>query len=864
MVKLRNLTKKFKLSKKEELLVLNNITADFGNKGMTFILGKSGSGKSTLLNILGGLDQADSGHLNILNKDLNDFSVAEMDFYRNTYVGMVFQESNLLPDYTVYDNIKLSLELGQKSINPEEISELMKELEILELKDRWINELSGGQKQRVAIARALIKNPLIILADEPTGNLDSKTGNQVLEILKKFSKNKLVIVVSHDRKSAFNFGDRIIEIEDGNIINDIDNNTSLKKDEIVEYNPVKSKLSFINSFRLGYNSLKHKKVKLFFTILLSSIAILFMGLSYTLFNYKLEKGYAELMIDENIDYVQIRKNKPKNNNISSVYDYANQNVLELKNSDISMINQETDRIGIPVYELTTNNNLSILELLNINKKSELGSRNDSHYFGLSGIIELVEISSDLESLNQPILGKTPENYNEIMISNYIADFIIEYGIYDYTDETQKEVYYPTSYNELIFSNKLFSFGDLPKIKIVGIVDYDLSQYQDLRKVNETINPDNKISLGRKANGIYNKIFVKEGFVESNSQYKTTTLSSGNYYDFKIDNNSTNIVGFSHGYSYFKLPVDYFDGVNWRTINKLETNEVLLHYSQIPNFDYNEYNIELNNHLKNTPLLNHFEEEKAFLKNYLTNYQIIGKKIEFNIYENIPSNSLIITGNPTVIYDNLDIIGIVGLSDNKVQSYLSLDLVRDYQESVFKTTSLIIPLADKKDFEEIFKMYPYHREYTAVTPFHMDILLYLNQIELYHKLSMYMGSILLLFTIILISNFMFTSIDYRKKDIGILRSMGARTFDIIKIFVWEGIIMALISALIGVGLFVWIGTILNNTVMSNSLNISLKPFLVGNQELIMIGFVSIIVFLVSTVIPLMKISKMKPIDLILKH
>ena len=193
----------------------------FPERGLVFILGKSGSGKSTLLNVLGGLDQVDKGEIIIKGKSSKDFSQSDFDSYRNTYLGFVFQEYNILNEFSVGENIALALQLQGKNASKEEITKILDEVDLKGFADRKPNELSGGQKQRIAIARALIKNPPIILADEPTGALDSRTGIQIFDTLKSLSQHKLVIVVSHDREFAEQYGDRVIELKDGKIISDI-------------------------------------------------------------------------------------------------------------------------------------------------------------------------------------------------------------------------------------------------------------------------------------------------------------------------------------------------------------------------------------------------------------------------------------------------------------------------------------------------------------------------------------------------------------------------------------------------------------------------------------------------------------------
>jgi len=221
MLEVKNLTKVYSSKNGVEVRALDGITLQFPEKGMVFLLGKSGSGKSTLLNVCGGLDNPTSGEIIVKGRSSKDFTQSDFDSYRNTFVGFIFQDYNILHEFTVEDNIALALELQGKSKDKAAIDKLLEEVDLVGFGKRKPNTLSGGQKQRIAIARALVKSPEIIMADEPTGALDSTTGKQVFDTLKKLSQDKLVIIVSHDRDFAEEYADRIIELKDGKILSDV-------------------------------------------------------------------------------------------------------------------------------------------------------------------------------------------------------------------------------------------------------------------------------------------------------------------------------------------------------------------------------------------------------------------------------------------------------------------------------------------------------------------------------------------------------------------------------------------------------------------------------------------------------------------
>lgn len=293
---------------------LKDINVCFGDSGMNFILGKSGSGKSTLLNIIGGIDKYDSGELIIDNVNTKDFNSKDYNTYRNTYIGFVFQEFNVLKGLSVYDNIALSLELKHKNVKKshELILEVIEKVGLKGLENRMMNEISGGQRQRVAIARALIKNPRVIIADEPTGNLDSNNSKMVMDLLKELSKEHLIIIVTHNDLLAEEYADRIIKLKDGKITSDtldtLPTDTPLKLERVKV--PVKTSLN------LAFKSALRNKVRFIFIILLFSVSLMFAGVVINLWLADTTSVYAKYQADYN-NYILNTKKEYTSHGITS-------------------------------------------------------------------------------------------------------------------------------------------------------------------------------------------------------------------------------------------------------------------------------------------------------------------------------------------------------------------------------------------------------------------------------------------------------------------------------------------------------------------------------------------------------------------
>jgi ABC-type lipoprotein export system ATPase subunit len=233
MITVRHLHKYFFRHKKNEIHVLNDMNIDFPDKGLVVLLGASGSGKTTLLNVIGGLDSVQDGSIQFDEHIISGYKSSVWDKIRNESIGYIFQNYNLLPHLSVFENIALVLKMAgitDPSVIEDRVNYILQAVNMYPFRKKKSTQLSGGQQQRVAIARALVKNPRVIIADEPTGNLDSKNTLEIMNIIKQISKEKLVVLVTHEKDLARIYGDRIIEIKDGQVINDYENDQGHEHD----------------------------------------------------------------------------------------------------------------------------------------------------------------------------------------------------------------------------------------------------------------------------------------------------------------------------------------------------------------------------------------------------------------------------------------------------------------------------------------------------------------------------------------------------------------------------------------------------------------------------------------------------------
>ena len=373
-MKINNLTKVYK-TEYELVKALNNMTLEFPQKGLVFIVGVSGSGKSTLMNMLSGVDTPTSGEVIVGDKKLFSDDKKQLFGYRNSYVGLIFQDYNLIEDINVYDNIKLPLEfLGIEDFSI--IDEVIKKVDIEDIKYSKVTEISSGQMQRVAIARALVKDSAMILADEPTGNLDSKNTKIVMDLLKEISKDRLVIVITHDDDAAHEYGDRIIAIEDGTILNDTLNTPSIndydpKLEKSTDFIYPKISLKQQIRFTTGFirNSIMRSLAIFIMLILIPVIGNVLCGYAF----FDISESYYKYQTKYGSNYVQtanVKSGYEVNYNVDEFMErldiYGEENLYELYATYIPIadtVQEASDFYQPVIYNIVVDNTnkLTLLE-----------------------------------------------------------------------------------------------------------------------------------------------------------------------------------------------------------------------------------------------------------------------------------------------------------------------------------------------------------------------------------------------------------------------------------------------------------------------------------------------------------------------
>ncbi len=474
MLKLENIKKDY-VTGDTTVHALKGVSIEFRKNEFVSILGQSGCGKTTLLNIIGGLDNYTDGDLIIGGKSTKTFKDRDWDNYRNHSVGFIFQSYNLIPHQSVLSNVELALTLSgvSKAERRRRAKDALEKVGLGDQLNKKPNEMSGGQMQRVAIARALVNNPEILLADEPTGALDSETSLQIIDLLKEIAKDRLVIMVTHNPELAMQYSTRIVRLLDGNIIDDTMPYTSENEKYKDEANQKRPSMSFFTALSLSLNNLMTKKARTFLTAFAGSIGIIGIALILSLSNgvnayitsveeqtlssypITIEQTGMDIsnlvsdLMDESNDAAESEKEPDRiySNNImtdmmSSMVNGMSSNNLSLLKKHIEETPEFKENSSEIEYEYSTVMNIYTEDGKRVNPNTVLSTLFGGESFSadfqkvtaMSSFTNaevwnrLFDSTELLEKQYDVVAGHMPQNYNEIVLvvdkNNRISDYTL--------------------------------------------------------------------------------------------------------------------------------------------------------------------------------------------------------------------------------------------------------------------------------------------------------------------------------------------------------------------------------------------------------------------------------------------------------
>ncbi len=516
---------------------LDDVSVNFRKCEFASILGPSGSGKTTFLNIIGGLDHYDSGDLIINEISTKKFKDADWDSYRNHRIGFVFQSYNLITHQSVLANVKLALTLSgiSKKEATERAKKALKDVGLEQHINKRPNQLSGGQMQRVAIARALVNDPEIILADEPTGALDSETSVQIMDVLKKISKEKLVIMVTHNPELAEKYSTRIITLKDGKITTDsnpYDGKINTSEDlEISKKKKNKTKMKFFTALNLSFNNLMTKKARTILVALAGSIGIIGIALimsvstgfqnyvdsiqEETMTSYPLsinrESGDITSALlslqpseeNKNTNIVVEQQNissmlgSVSSNDLKSFKNYLEKNYEKVSN-DISNVKYSYS-ISPNIYTIDVTKKIVKLNPSNL-FTSLVGSNSLlSSTSSISSVYsEMVDNTSDIENQYEVLSGRYPKNYDEAIIvlssKNEISDLLLySLGLRD-NDELTKMVTSIMNGETTDIKNEplKFTYEELMNVDLRVVMPSDFYRYNNEYNIYEDMSANEEV------------------------------------------------------------------------------------------------------------------------------------------------------------------------------------------------------------------------------------------------------------------------------------------------------------------------------------------------------------------------------------
>lgn len=867
MLQLKNITKTY-VSGDEKVEALKGINIQFRKSEFVSILGQSGCGKTTLLNIIGGLDRYTSGDLIINGKSTKDFKDRDWDAYRNYSIGFVFQSYNLIPHQTILSNVELALTISGVS-RKERKERAIKALEDVGLKEqinKKPNQLSGGQMQRVAIARALVNNPDIILADEPTGALDTKTSVQVMEILKKISKDKLIIMVTHNPDLAEKYSSRIIKILDGKITDDSNPYEIKEEKEVENAKKRRTSMKFFTALRLSLNNLMTKKGRTLLTSFAGSIGIigiaLILAISTGVQNYinKVEEdtlsSYPISIEESTIDMSSMMEtmmgetesdtsnyeegkiyssdimgemittlsNKVENNNLTELRKYIkegnngitdNSNAIQYDyNLNINLYKEDTENGIVRVNPSTVMNALGMGEMLE--------ARNNSSMYSMMSGSSAMQMASNtdvwtkmldneelLHSQYDLLAGSWPKNYNEVVLIATENNEISDYTLYALGLKDQKEL--EKKWNAVQKGEEIseeeqtsYSYEELLDLSFKLILNSDCYQ------------KENGIWLDKSDDETYmkNKIGEAEqikvvGIIRQNEETVASSMAGGIGYLKELEEY---VINKSNDAEIVKeqkenQEINVFSGLKFPTEEERNTN-----------FDYNSLSNEQKMAMSRLSSEQIAQMMEAYTENKNASYE-----------KNLDKLGAIDLDRPTSISIYPKNFEAKEKISDAIEEYNQKQRDEGKEENVINYTDMVGIMM--KSVSQI-----------------IDIISYV--LIAFVAISLIVSSIM-------IGIITYISVLERTKEIGILRAIGASKKDISRVFNAETFIIGFISGLLGIGITVLLTIPINSAIYALT-GVSVKTMVPTVAGVILV-LISMFLTIIAGLVPSKMASKKDPVE-----
>ena len=850
MLQCKNIIKDY-VSGDEIVHALKGVSLSFREHEFVSILGQSGCGKTTFLNIIGGLDHYTSGDLIINGKSTKDYSDKDWDTYRNHQVGFVFQSYNLIMHQSVLSNVELALTLT--GVNKEErrkrAIEALNKVGLSDQIHKKPTQMSGGQMQRVAIARAIVNNPDIILADEPTGALDSATSVQIMEILKEISKDKLVIMVTHNPQLADEYSSRIIRLKDGSLVSDSNpfNEQEMNVDTSVLKRP---DMSFKMACSLSLNNLMTKKVRTFLTSFAGSIGIigiaLIMSLSHgmqsyidqmendTMASYPIEIQANSSDMSTLMTTMMGMKKESKEHNDSKIYSRpyvedvleslssSKKNNLSAFKSYIESSKGKEFRKTAKAIEYDYNLNLQVY---NENTDSGLVQVSPNGLLDKLGMSDMMSIQSQFMDSSamtndqvwlslpeskklrddeyQLVEGKWPTNYNEVVLEVDENNEITDYALYSLGLLDQ---------DELVKNYQKILNGETDKISKTNLKSYSVDDILNL-KFRLVLNSD----LYQKVNGLWinqseNESYMKD-VVSKSPEIKVVGIIK--------PSESTVSQPTMGGVYYTKAMEEY-------VTSKTENAQIVKEQKTNPNiniFTQTEFasgqKMSMSN-LTNEQMIQFSNMSQEELMNYMNTYN---ENINATYDSNLTKLGVVDYSNPTKIslyassFDGKEKLGDLITSYNKKQTKSNVITYNDFIGTMLSSVTSVVNIIS----------------YVLIA----------------------FVSVSLIVSSIMIGIITYISVLERTKEIGILRSIGASKKDITRVFNAETFIIGLISGVLGILITLALNVPIS-VVVENMTGVSHIAKLPVNGAVFLI-FIDLVLTILAGLIPSKIASKKDPVE-----